>query len=117
MTLALGSLAKTLLRKCAHRVQDAPLISDTADTFSTTELNRERRSSLSKAIGEGEYHYILECSAFQTERAAFIDARYLRTPNTLRMKSLFQSKDALTCSNCWCIPKGPGQYPIWRPAS
>ena len=52
----------------------------------------------SKAIGD-EYHYILECSAFQTERAAFIDARYLRTPNTLRMKSLFQSKDALTCSN------------------
>ena len=52
----------------------------------------------SKAIGD-EYHYILECSAFQTERVALIDARYLRTPNTLRMKSLFQSKDSLTCSN------------------
>ena len=37
--------------------------------------------------------------AFQTERVALIDARYLRTPNTLRMKSLFQSKDSLTCSN------------------
>ena len=52
----------------------------------------------SKAIGD-EYHYILECSAFQTERAALIDAKYLRTPNTLYMKSLFQSKDATTCSN------------------
>ena len=38
----------------------------------------------SKAIGDEYCHYMLECSAFQTERVAFsVDARYLRIPNTL----------------------------------
>ena len=53
------------------------------DFFSICDLN---------VIGD-EYHYILECPAFQTHRSRYISEFYMRNPNMDKFVLLFQSEN------------------------
>ena len=41
-----------------------------------------------------EYHYLLECSYFKTQKAKYIDKRFYKRPNMLLYRSLLTQQDA-----------------------
>ena len=46
-----------------------------------------------------EFHYLLECSYFNTQRQKYIDKRFYKRPNMLLFKSLLTNQDANCLTN------------------
>lgn len=58
---------------------------------------RERKCTLCDSGDVGDnFHYLLICSYFKSQRNLYVDKKYFRRPNILKYKELLSSSDKIT---------------------
>ena len=91
--------AKKMLRKCNHRFPCEH------GRWQGLDIN-ERKCTLCNCLEVGdEFHYLLACSFFSSERKRYIEKRYYSNPNILKYKELMYCTDERRLKNLCVFAK------------